>query len=145
MLNQFHDVLPGSSIEMVYVDAWAHYKDILDSGTALLNEAIKSCSGDKSSGPVLYNPTSWALPSTVIAVDKESGVLEGGANQESADGKSKLVVSPVVEQFSSGEYDPSIAASFTPVTLTTQCGTSSSDGSTVVGIHISLTCIFSRH
>jgi len=30
--NQFHDVLPGSSIEMVYDDSTAIYKSIVEKG-----------------------------------------------------------------------------------------------------------------
>jgi alpha-mannosidase len=135
LLNQFHDVLPGSSIEMVYVDAWAHYKDVLESGTALLQDAISSCTSGKGSGTVLYNTTSWPLPSSVISV--EASIEAGGVVQVSADGKSKFVVSPLVEQFSSSVYDPSVASGFSPVSLNTACGSSSSDGSAVVGIIIS--------
>jgi alpha-mannosidase len=35
LLNQFHDVLPGSSIEMVYRDSDANYLDIEKSGKLL--------------------------------------------------------------------------------------------------------------
>jgi alpha-mannosidase len=101
LLNQFHDVLPGSSIEMVYVDAWAHYKEVLESGTALLYDAINACSGLTSEGPVLYNSTSWTLQPSVITVGKDAKIQEGGIIQESADGKSKMFISSAVGQYSS--------------------------------------------
>lgn len=40
LLNQFHDVIPGSSIELVYKDTNVIYKDILTSCDKFLNAAI---------------------------------------------------------------------------------------------------------
>jgi alpha-mannosidase len=40
LLNQFHDVLPGSSIGMVYDDATKFYQDVEASGKKLLEDAI---------------------------------------------------------------------------------------------------------
>jgi alpha-mannosidase len=40
LLNQFHDVLPGSAIEMVYQDAEAYYEDVTKSGTILRKAAL---------------------------------------------------------------------------------------------------------
>ena len=40
LLNQFHDVIPGSSIELVYKDTNLIYKDILSSCEKLLNAAV---------------------------------------------------------------------------------------------------------
>ncbi|KAJ3111540.1 Alpha-mannosidase 2C1 [Phlyctochytrium bullatum] len=40
LLNQFHDVLPGSSIAMVYEDAIKFYRDIEATGTRLREEAL---------------------------------------------------------------------------------------------------------
>ncbi|KAJ1551365.1 Alpha-mannosidase 2C1, partial [Cladochytrium tenue] len=45
LLNQFHDVLPGSSIEMVYVDAIKFYKDVEASGARLEKAAIDHLTG----------------------------------------------------------------------------------------------------
>ncbi|XP_065828703.1 alpha-mannosidase 2C1-like isoform X2 [Oscarella lobularis] len=42
LLNQFHDVLPGSSIGKVYADAMAYYEDVQTTGTKILNEACAS-------------------------------------------------------------------------------------------------------
>ncbi|XP_077973179.1 alpha-mannosidase 2C1-like [Styela clava] len=42
LLNQFHDVLPGSSIELVNQDACKYYEDIMKSGEILINTANKS-------------------------------------------------------------------------------------------------------
>lgn len=40
LLNQFHDVLPGSSIGKVYQDAQAHYDQILGQGAQMRDEAV---------------------------------------------------------------------------------------------------------
>eukprot|EP01105_Mastigella_eilhardi_P014702 TRINITY_DN3344_c0_g1_i7.p1 TRINITY_DN3344_c0_g1~~TRINITY_DN3344_c0_g1_i7.p1 ORF type:complete len:580 (-),score=122.52 TRINITY_DN3344_c0_g1_i7:792-2531(-) len=40
LLNQFHDVLPGSSIGLVYKDSDAHYRDIQTSGAKLIDVAV---------------------------------------------------------------------------------------------------------
>jgi hypothetical protein len=40
--NQFHDVIPGSSINEVYKDSAEHYQYVLRTGTALLDQAIAS-------------------------------------------------------------------------------------------------------
>ena len=40
LLNQFHDVLPGSSIEIAYDDPLKFYQDIHDSATNLLSQAF---------------------------------------------------------------------------------------------------------
>ncbi|HEX8834244.1 MAG TPA: glycoside hydrolase family 38 C-terminal domain-containing protein, partial [Abditibacteriaceae bacterium] len=47
LLNQFHDILPGSSIAEVYVDAERDYDDIQNSGV-LLRDAALSALGTKS-------------------------------------------------------------------------------------------------
>jgi alpha-mannosidase len=40
LLNQFHDIIPGSSINEVYKDSAAHYDDILKSGAKLRQAAL---------------------------------------------------------------------------------------------------------
>ncbi len=42
MLNQFHDVLPGSSIKPVYDDSDVIYADIIENGEDMVNSARKS-------------------------------------------------------------------------------------------------------
>jgi alpha-mannosidase len=40
MLNQFHDILPGSSINRVYVEAEAEYANVIQQATTKVNEAL---------------------------------------------------------------------------------------------------------
>ncbi|XP_069837923.1 alpha-mannosidase 2C1 isoform X2 [Dendropsophus ebraccatus] len=42
LLNQFHDVLPGSCIQLVVEDALRYYKEIRTEGAKLLSDAIQS-------------------------------------------------------------------------------------------------------
>ena len=42
LLNQFHDILPGSSINMVYKDSARHYAEILERGKQLQETAIRA-------------------------------------------------------------------------------------------------------
>lgn len=56
LLNQFHDILPGSSIEQVYKDSTADYKMIEEKGKDLMEKAFeqvlsKSFVNNKSSKP----------------------------------------------------------------------------------------------
>lgn len=42
LLNQFHDIIPGTSIKEVYDESWQQYEKVIDSGKALLNKALKA-------------------------------------------------------------------------------------------------------
>ncbi|XP_029655059.1 alpha-mannosidase 2C1 isoform X1 [Octopus sinensis] len=60
LLNQFHDVIPGTSINMVYKDSEKHYKDIQASGKALIDAAVH-CTQDnvKCKTPLVINTLMW--------------------------------------------------------------------------------------
>ncbi len=45
LTNQFHDIIPGSSIPEVYKDSTVHYMDILTSGKALRQKAAQALTG----------------------------------------------------------------------------------------------------
>ena len=42
LLNQFHDVLPGSGIELVYSDATALYQEAITSAKEVWNNVVSS-------------------------------------------------------------------------------------------------------
>ncbi|XP_042330389.1 alpha-mannosidase 2C1 [Sceloporus undulatus] len=46
LLNQFHDVLPGSCIQLVVEDAMRYYAEIQSSGAELLKDTMQSLFGD---------------------------------------------------------------------------------------------------
>ena len=62
LLNQFHDIIPGSSIHAVYEDSWKDYEQVLqsagDAAAAALNALAAQVPAD-SGNVVLYNPLSW--------------------------------------------------------------------------------------
>eukprot|EP01117_Protostelium_nocturnum_P007833 TRINITY_DN2801_c1_g1_i1.p1 TRINITY_DN2801_c1_g1~~TRINITY_DN2801_c1_g1_i1.p1 ORF type:complete len:1044 (-),score=436.54 TRINITY_DN2801_c1_g1_i1:183-3314(-) len=86
LLNQFHDVIPGSSINAVYRDSDAHYSDILTSGKQLLNSSLHSLSSPSSS-PLLFNSLGWNR-TEVIEVENSQD-----SPQKTEDGKGLYVVS----------------------------------------------------
>ncbi|KAF4081342.1 hypothetical protein AMELA_G00160170 [Ameiurus melas] len=61
LLNQFHDVIPGSCIEMVVEDALKYYKEIQNTGSRLL---LSACDGLRSS-PQLGAGTKMAILNTL--------------------------------------------------------------------------------
>jgi alpha-mannosidase len=62
LLNQFHDVLPGSSIRQVYEDCKVIYEEIETKGAYLLNEGMKRILPTASAGKesvLIFNTTGW--------------------------------------------------------------------------------------
>jgi alpha-mannosidase len=57
LLNQFHDILPGSSIHWVYEDARRDYATILEIAAAAIEDAQRTLAGD-GDGITLFNPSS---------------------------------------------------------------------------------------
>ncbi|KAJ3260214.1 Alpha-mannosidase 2C1 [Chytriomyces hyalinus] len=129
LLCQFHDVLPGSSIKMVYDDALVHYKDVEASGKKLKDEALKAFMAGIESGNnhaqavTVINTTSWPVDAAVVEVnpsDLTAGAeLYGTATwqQFSRDGKALVYVNNVstgsVRSFALGNKP----ADFVPVTV----------------------------
>uniref|UniRef100_A0A672J0Y4 Glycoside hydrolase family 38 central domain-containing protein n=1 Tax=Salarias fasciatus TaxID=181472 RepID=A0A672J0Y4_SALFA len=58
LLNQFHDVIPGSCIQLVVDDALRYYEDIRRDGAALLNAACEVL-GTKGSALGVFNSLPW--------------------------------------------------------------------------------------
>lgn len=73
-LNQFHDILPGSSVEQVYVDSQAQYKEVMRSAQAIGAAAFENITpllaGEGSTGAEhglwLANPTGFARDDLVF-------------------------------------------------------------------------------
>ncbi|XP_044049172.1 alpha-mannosidase 2C1 isoform X2 [Siniperca chuatsi] len=58
LLNQFHDVIPGSCIEMVVEDALRYYEDIRSDGATLLHDACGALVSKGNSAGV-FNSLPW--------------------------------------------------------------------------------------
>lgn len=68
--NQFHDVIPGSSVAGVYVDALAEHAAVAETGQATLDKALDTLAANISSNSaalVVFNPVSY-LRSDYVAV-----------------------------------------------------------------------------
>ncbi|CAN6674546.1 alpha-mannosidase [Trichomonascus vanleenenianus] len=74
LLNQFHDVLPGSSIEMVYKDAEDIYNDIQATGKKLISEALAALGYGSQGAHVAVNTLPWARTEVVEIPSKDGGV-----------------------------------------------------------------------
>lgn len=51
LLNQFHDIIPGSSVREVYEDSDRDYADILTGGQALVDQALQTIGEKLGAGP----------------------------------------------------------------------------------------------
>ena len=72
-LNQFHDILPGSSIFEVYEDSDRQMNGVLDFGRKLEEEKVSAIAENVSadSGVLVYNPTSFTASGVVEADGKK--------------------------------------------------------------------------
>ena len=67
LLNQFHDILPGSSIREVYEDAEKHHKEVQQDANQLLNSTLNYISQKINTQPaesglepiIVFNPLGW--------------------------------------------------------------------------------------
>jgi alpha-mannosidase len=59
LLNQFHDILPGSSIGRVYEEAEALYEETLESAEAMAADARRALLDDEEDGWTVFNSLSW--------------------------------------------------------------------------------------
>ncbi|OJA11450.1 hypothetical protein AZE42_08844 [Rhizopogon vesiculosus] len=96
LLNQFHDVLPGSAIGMVYDDAEKLYAEVREACTGLLEDAFNVLfpqssplmSSSKSETIVAFNPTSFERRDVVkVPLSGNAARLKAQVVQTSADGK----------------------------------------------------------
>lgn len=83
LLNQFHDILPGSSIREVYEDSAMQYADVLASGQNLRQEALDILTSKtlaKSPEAITpINTTSFARREVVTGPDKKLQLVEAPA------------------------------------------------------------------
>jgi len=82
LLNQFHDILPGSSIAPVYVDALAEHARIQAIGQAAIaqaQQALLAGIAAEQPGVVVFNPLPWARDELV---EVEGAILRGAQSGE---------------------------------------------------------------
>ncbi|MFF2449861.1 alpha-mannosidase [Neobacillus sp. NPDC058068] len=87
LLNQFHDIIPGSSIPEVYIDSESDYNKIFEYGENVKQNALRSLerqidtqgNGDPV---ILFNGLSWKRSETVRIVGGPELVGKGAVNQD---------------------------------------------------------------
>lgn len=75
MINQFHDTLPGTSIEMVYEDTDRYYDKVKKEGIKMFNEMINNNSLKKEEFITIFNSNSWKRKE-VIEVDDQFALID---------------------------------------------------------------------
>ena len=91
-LNQFHDIIPGSSIGPVYVESLQQYDEVRTAGEAVRDSALAAIGGAAGAGMVIVNPMSYARDGVALW----AGEVPAGQTLQRADG------TPVVTQATSG-------------------------------------------
>jgi alpha-mannosidase len=88
LTNQFHDIIPGSSINQVYQDAGVHYQDVLATAERLRTEAVAALLSSQA------GPNTCAINTTSAARTEVVELANGAhASQTSAAGKPLGIVS----------------------------------------------------
>ncbi len=88
LLNQFHDILPGSSIRDVYEDSMEQYEEILEADMDMTSEALLAISEhNEVSGVEPTNEKEYLMLFNTSSFDREDVVLCAGHHKVYADGK----------------------------------------------------------
>jgi alpha-mannosidase len=82
-LNQFHDIIPGSSITPVYAEALEQYREIVEIGDAVRGAALQVIAGKVDGDLLVINPTSFMRDDLAFW----SAELPAGKSLADADGK----------------------------------------------------------
>jgi alpha-mannosidase len=94
LLNQFHDILPGSSIGEVYEDARVHYADVLEHGERERQSALKALMAQSNEQNETSTDDSITVVNTLSHERREviavPFAVEGA--QKSADGEALVLV-----------------------------------------------------
>lgn len=81
LLNQFHDILPGSSIHRVHEEAQLELKELNQNVYDMASDARDALTDDDASRVTVFNSLSWprkelvALPAGIYGIADENGVV----------------------------------------------------------------------
>jgi alpha-mannosidase len=81
-LNQFHDIIPGSSVNAVYVDSTQQYEEIRQMGEEVRDAALRSLADRLEGDLLIANPISFTRSDLAFV----SGDLANGQSLQRADG-----------------------------------------------------------
>jgi alpha-mannosidase len=78
LLNQFHDIIPGTSIKEVYVESWLQYEAVIENGNKLLQAALTAITRNitlKETAFVVFNQLSFKRNEYIVleAVEELNG------------------------------------------------------------------------
>jgi len=93
LLNQFHDIIPGSSINRVYADATLGYKRALDGAKELTEKAISKIVKKDASSLTVFNSLSFERK-IIVEVDWKGAVGANGAEIPVTNGLAEVIVPP---------------------------------------------------
>ena len=77
LLHQFHDILPGSSIERVYVEAAAAYAEVISAADATAATAREALT-DESQALTIFNSLSWNRTALVELPQGAGAAVDAG-------------------------------------------------------------------
>lgn len=80
LYNQFHDVLPGSSIHEVYADTQPQLQAVVDTATRIRDVSIATVTGVGTGAWAVTNPTLDQRPLTVLIPDEQGWIASIGGN-----------------------------------------------------------------
>lgn len=101
LLNQFHDILPGSSIKQVYEDSREQYLEIMKNGNTLCMQAIRGITSQinlAEDSIVAFNPLGW-IRNDVVEVNLPDVLTQVVIHD--MDGKE--VASQIIEEIKEGK------------------------------------------
>jgi len=75
LLNQFHDIIPGSSIHRVYEEAEAAYESVIDTAEEIAGEAAGQMT-DGSEAITVFNSLSWERSALVELPEDFAGAID---------------------------------------------------------------------
>lgn len=87
---EFHDVLPGSSIREVYLDAERDLLEVIDSSSRIIYRALELIGAGAGNYVLVFNPVPWRRR-VLLKIPAELGALEGYECQELGDHSLVLV------------------------------------------------------
>ncbi|MBA4688765.1 MAG: alpha-mannosidase [Candidatus Galacturonibacter soehngenii] len=102
LLNQFHDILPGSSMKEVYEDSDEDYAVVHEIDETIINKAKNNILQNHKEAKAceklaVYNTLGFSR-SGIVAVDKHLNPIKGLQSQESKDGELLYLVSCVTSK-----------------------------------------------
>jgi len=98
LLNQFHDVLPGSSILEVYKDSEECFKFVFNTANSIISKSLKTIAAkidttEEGKSLLVFNPLSWSR-SDVVEVPLD----ELGKEFEIYDEQGRIIPSQIIEE-----------------------------------------------